>query len=77
MKLWATLIIAMDPIDGEYKEFAGPCIPAPTKELAFDYCQKYGLGYCMIEGRIIAEIPMKDGEPDYDNLIDYELRDLN
>lgn len=36
----------------------GPNIQAPSMELAQEYCQNNGLGYCKIEGQLIAEIPV-------------------
>lgn len=79
MKLWATSITATCPLDGRLKKFGGPNIKAPTKKLAHEYAQNNGLGYCRIEGELIAEIPCKEGsyKPDWGNMIDYESTKLN
>jgi len=80
MRLWSTIIHALDPIDRCYKEFGGPNIMAPSKTLAHEFCQHNGLGYCHIGDEIIMEIPCKKGTkdvPDWENAIDYEKIDLN
>lgn len=57
--MWfATTIRALDPITGEMKHWIGPNIEAPSMALAQEYCQNNGLGYCKIEGQLIAEIPV-------------------
>lgn len=72
MKTWTTKIIAISPITGELREYAGPNIKAPSKELAHQYCQFSGIGYgyCHISDELIAEIPCKKGsyDPDMDNI---------
>jgi hypothetical protein len=77
MKKWGTTIHALDPIDGEYKEFSGPIITAPSRKLAFDYCQKNGLGYCPIIDELILLVPNKEGIPDWKNKIDFTLDEKN
>lgn len=74
MKIWVTEIKAICPIDGGLKTFGGPNIKAPSRQLAHEYCQNNGLGYCSITGELISEIPCKEGtyEPDWDNMVDYE-----
>lgn len=75
MKIWGTTIYAKAPhANGEIREFCGPNIEAPTQELAYEYCQNNGLGYCYIGDELVMEIPCKKGtyEPDWDNAIDYE-----
>lgn len=74
MKIWGTEVKAICPIDGELKTFGGPNIKAPSRQLAHEYCQNNGLGYCRITDELIAEIPCKEGtyEPDWDNMTDYE-----
>ena len=75
MRTWTTLIHALDPLTGEYSEFAGPNIQAPSAQLAFDWCQENGLGYCHIAGELVCEIPCENGKADFNNEIDY--RNLN
>lgn len=73
MFIWSTTIRAIDPTDGELKTFCGPNISALTRQMAHDYCQRNGLGYCEVGDRIIAEIPTKDGlTADWDMAINYE-----
>lgn len=77
MRIWATRIRAIDPTTGELKTWIGDYIKAPTWELAQQYCNDNGKGYLEVYGELIAEIPEKDGEPDFDNMIDYEKNRLN
>lgn len=74
MKTWGTTIYAKCAQTGDQKTFCGPNVKAPSRQLAFDYCQNNGLGYCHIQDEIVMEIPCKKGtyEPDFDNAIDYE-----
>lgn len=74
MKTWCTEIRAINPVTGELTTFCGPNIQAPSWALAEEYLQNNGLGYCRIDGELVAEIPCKPGtyEPDWDNMIDYE-----
>ena len=74
MKIWITEIKAICPIDSEIKTFIGPSIIAPSRQLANEYCQNNGLGYCKIIGQLIAEIPCKKDTyyPDFNNMIDYD-----
>lgn len=78
MKTWATNIKAINPLDGEITDFCGPNIKAPSKELAFEYCQKNGLGYCSIEGEVLMEIPCDENyKADFGNAINFESENLN
>ena len=78
MKKWATKVIAMDPRNGEFCEWVGPDIEAPSMELAEQYCQENGLGYCKVEGELLASMPCKkDGSPDFSKRIDLKLSDKN
>ena len=74
MKKWSTIIYAKNPNTGNISEFGGPIIEAPSKKLAFEYCQNNGLGYCFIGDEIISIIPTKaDGlTPDWDKRIDFD-----
>jgi hypothetical protein len=78
MKKWATTVFALDPITWEYLEYSGPIVEAPTAHLAFEYCQNNGLGYCHVDGELIAEIPCDENmNPQWDKMTDYKLQDLN
>lgn len=67
MYLFTTSIIAKDPIDGIMKKWGGPNIPADTIEEAEWFVQKYGLGYCKVDGQLIEEIELTDEE--FNNII--------
>ena len=78
MKIFATRIHALDPLDGEYKTFAGPDIKAPSASLAFDYCQNNGMGYCHIDGEAICDIPCDENyKADFDKQVDYDIINSN
>jgi hypothetical protein len=77
MKKWATTIYALDPVTEDFLEFSGPTVEAPTEKLAFEYCQNHGLGYCHIDGQLIAEIPVDEEKVQWDKINDYTLQDLN
>lgn len=79
MRLWVTKIRAVDPISGDLLTWAGPNVPGISWADAADYCQKNGLGYCEVEGELIAEIPtLNDGAtPNWAGRIDYENPGLN
>lgn len=62
MKKWGTEIFAKCPITGDFKTYCGPNIKAPTKQLAFEWCQNNGLGYLHITDEVIAEIDAKTGD---------------
>ena len=73
MKKWMTHIWAKAPhADGEMREFIGPVIEAPTAELASQWCQSNGLGYCYVGNECVAEIPFANGP-----VIDHETPTLN
>lgn len=65
MKTWGTTIYAKCPLTGDIKTYGGPNIKAPTRGLAFDWCQNNGLGYCHIQDEIIMEIPCNGKAIDY------------
>ncbi len=77
MKLYTTKIKAICPKDGELKTYAGPNVPGITFNDARQYCERNGLGYCEVDGELIAEIPVKEGRPDWKEMIDYENKNLN
>jgi hypothetical protein len=49
MKLWSTLIKAIDPSDNCLKTWKGPNVPGSTRQDAEYYCQVNGLGYCKVD----------------------------
>lgn len=79
MKYFTTKIRAIDPIDKTIKTYCGPNIPAISFQDAEKYCQLNGLGYCEVDGILVAEIPTKeDGvTADWGKMIDYSLPELN
>jgi hypothetical protein len=80
MRRYTTTIKAIDPFTGEMCTWGGPFIMAPSWALAQRWCQQNGLGYCLIDGELVAEIPTKKGTtniPDWDKMIDYDKIDQN
>lgn len=79
MKKYATTIFARDPKTKEMKNWVGPNVPGISFQDAQKYCNQNGLGYCHVDGELIAEIPTKnDGiTPDWNGMIDYEQQSLN
>lgn len=55
MKLFITTIQAIDPLDGELKEWSGPKVEASTWEEAEQKCID-NLGYCRVVGEFVREI---------------------
>lgn len=79
MNLYATEIQALNPHTKELRIWAGPHVQGISFEDAQRYCDE-NLGYCKVVGKLVLEIPCKNGvlsEPDFDNMIDYELKNLN
>lgn len=72
MKLWTTSIRAIDPKTRELKNWCGPHVPGINAQTAQEYCENNGLGYCKVDGELIAEIPFNtagtEGMIDYDNI---------
>jgi len=79
MNQYVTSITAVDPKDGQLKEWGGPNVPGITQADAERYCQQNGLGYCRIDGILVAEIPCREGtyEPDWNKMVDFENTNLN
>ncbi|KAA5532672.1 hypothetical protein F0919_17990 [Taibaiella lutea] len=79
MSLYTTVIRAISPIDGELKTFLGPNVPGISISDAQNYCEKNELGYCKVDGKLIAEIPCRPGthEADWKKMVDYEDPELN
>lgn len=78
MKTFATVIKAINPIDGKLATFVGPNIEALSSKLAFQYCQENGLGYCAISGELILEIPCDENyKADFDKEVEYKDLQLN
>jgi hypothetical protein len=78
MKIYTTMIKAIDPRDGELKSWAGPNVPGISFADARWYCDNNGLGYCEIHGELVAEIGTKIENgmivPDFKNRIDYDAQ---
>lgn len=74
MQKWVTEIRAIEASTGEMKTWGGDYVEAPTWELAQEWCDR-NKGYLKVIGKLVAEIPCKDGthEPDWNNMIDYEI----
>lgn len=74
MRQWVTEIRAIDPASNDLKTYCGPNVPGINHDDAVRYCQQNELGYCMVLGELIAEIPCKGKtyEPDFEKMVDYE-----
>ncbi len=77
MPLYTTTIMAVSPKTGKVTEYSGPHVPGISFADAKDYCEKNGLGYCRVSGRLLVEVPMVNGKPDWPNKIDYDTMTLN
>ena len=79
MKIYITKIKAIDPKNGEMCTWTGPRVKGISFADAQKYCDENGLGYCEIGGELKMEITTKkDGfTPDWDNVTDYDLSNLN
>ena len=77
--LFSTSIRAISPLTGELLLYSGQNIESISKECAREFCEQNGLGYLHIEDEVICEIPCKSGsfEPDFKNMVDYEIIKLN
>lgn len=53
------------------KIWCGPNVPGISYSDAEAYCQANGLGYCEVIGQLVAEIPTVNGNPDFDNEVNY------
>ena len=62
MNTYTTIIIAIDPNDGELKTWAGPYVKGITTEDAEHYCQTHELGYCKVSDILIEEVDFHSGE---------------
>ena len=74
MKIWCTEIKALEASTGAMKTWGGDYVKAPTMELAQQWCDE-NKGYLKVVGELVAEIPCKEGtyEPDWNNMIDYDV----
>ena len=79
MNLYVTEIQALNPHTKELKIWEGPHVKGISFEDAQRYCDE-NLGYCRVVGKLVSEIPLKNGvlsEPDFNNRIDYDTINLN
>ena len=56
MYLFVTEIKAIDPKDGEIKTYCGPEVPGLSFTDAQNHCNKNGLGYCKVIGKLVSDI---------------------
>lgn len=78
MRLWATEFHAIDAKTGELKKWCGENIPAPSFQLAQEWCYQ-NAGHLVVIGELVSEIPCKKGtfEPDWNGRIDYDIAQNN
>lgn len=72
--LFVTEFKAIDPEDGNLKDYIGPYIAAPSLSLAREYC-RLRLGHLKVTGRLLGEIPCipgSDNEPDFTKMINHD-----
>jgi len=66
MKAWATVIQAIDPLDGEIKNFHGPMILCDTKQEAKEFCLENDLAYCRVIGQVFRD-------PEYPDITEIDV----
>lgn len=54
--MYTTEIEAVDPTTGKVEKYQGPNVPGQNEDEAREYCQKNGLGYCRVAGKLVEEI---------------------
>lgn len=67
MKTFVTTVSALCPKTGELKTYCGPHVPGISIEDAKNYCEQNGLGYCKVEGELVAVVEEDRTIIDYDN----------
>lgn len=72
MKTWATEIRAISPKDGEMKTYCGVNVQAPTRQLAQEWCENNGYGYCKVTDELVMEVSANS-----DDTIDYTTHQNN
>lgn len=79
MRAYETIIKAISPVDGEIKTYFGPTIKAPSRQLAIEFCEQNGLGYCHIGTEVYSEVPCDDVTytPDWVKQINYHALTYN
>lgn len=81
MKTWSTTIRAIPALSPERGviTFGGPNVKALTREMAQQWCEDNGLGYCTVGDQLVMEIPCKSGtyEPDWSKALDYDTYEEN
>lgn len=78
MRLWVTEFKALDAKTGELKTWGGENIPALTWKMAQEWCYN-NAGHLKVIGELVAEIPCIGNtyEPDWKNMVDYEIINYN
>lgn len=51
-RTFLTQIIAVSPVTGVITHYAGPMIESISFDMARDYCNRNGLGYCNVIGEV-------------------------
>ena len=79
MNLYTTIIQAICLHTGKLTTYCGPHVPGISFADAQNYCETHELGYCKVEGVLVAEIPCKEGthDPDWDNMVNYDQQRIN
>lgn len=69
IELYTTEIKAIDPETNELLRWQGPHVPGISFRDAQEYCQRNGLGYCIVTGKLVGEIDF--GPNEVIDLFDY------
>lgn len=63
--------------DGELHTYNGPIIDSISFNLAQQWCENNGLGYCHVTGILVATIPVVDDVTRWDRYKDEEENNTN
>jgi hypothetical protein len=66
MNTYITEIEAIDPTDGELKRWEGIKVESITPELAQQWCNTNGYGYCKVVGQLRFEIDQTNKITNYE-----------
>lgn len=79
MKQYTTQLRAVSATTGQLTTYCGPHAKGISMQDAQDYCEREGMGYLVVTGELVAEIPCKkdSNKPDWDARKDYENINLN
>jgi hypothetical protein len=68
IRLWSTVLRAVDPETMELKTWGGPNVPGLSLEDAQRWCWQNGMGYLRVIGELAAEIDENGCETDHESI---------